>query len=140
MQVYVYDGDTGVPGIAIVTVDTVDYAVTIERSGNGYVDIPNLPHSEYSISASFLGNDNYTAVDYEGDAKIIVGIPSDIYFDLEIDDEHTEVTVADIRDAEVDPLDSFEVTAKLYLDGEFVIDLECFIEDEETATIDMLLD
>uniref|UniRef100_UPI00388D322C Ig-like domain repeat protein n=1 Tax=Methanobrevibacter sp. TaxID=66852 RepID=UPI00388D322C len=69
VTVTVKDGNKGINGTAIVTVDGTNYAVEI-IDGEGQVIITDLVADEYTIAAKFLENDNYTEAVYTGDAVI----------------------------------------------------------------------
>ena len=107
VTVTVKDGQTPVAGNAVVTVNGVEYAVTIGDNGKGTVDISGLAYGEYPITAKFLGNDDYEAVDYTGTAKVVVD-SDDISFDIVIKNitygEILEVIVENATDAAGNPL------------------------------------
>ena len=69
VTVTVKDGDQGLNGTAVVTVDGTDYTVEI-KNGKGEVEISGLFPEEYAIAAKFLETENYTEAVYSGDAVI----------------------------------------------------------------------
>ena len=127
-------GETPVAGNAVVTVNGVNYAVTIGADGKGFVDIENLPFGEYPITAKFLANDKYEEAVYSGDAKVVVNMPTDVTFDLAVDDDLTTVTVSNAKDAAGNELDGY-IMGELLKDGQKVANLDMSYLADGTGTI-----
>ena len=134
VNVTVMDGTTPVSGNAVVTVNGVSYAVTIAADGRGFVDIENLPFGEYPITAKFLANDKYEEAVYSGDAKVVVNMPTDVTFDLAVDDDLTTVTVSNAKDAAGNELDGY-IMGELLKDGQKVANLDMSYLADGTGTI-----
>jgi protocatechuate 3,4-dioxygenase beta subunit len=122
VNVTVMAGETPVAGNAVVTVNGVDYAVTIGADGRGFVDIENLPFGEYPITAKFLENDYYEAADYAGDAKVIVKVPDEVIMELALNDDNTVVDVSAVNPAG-EVLDGY-IMGELFKDGEKFANLD----------------
>ena len=69
VTVSLMNGETPINGTVIVTVNNVDYAVDV-TDGEGELKISGLIPNKYSIAAKFLGNDNYTEAEFDGEAYI----------------------------------------------------------------------
>ena len=134
VNVTVMAGETPVAGNAVVTVNGVNYAVTIGADGKGFVDIENLPFGEYPITAKFLANDKYEEAVYSGDAKVVVNMPTDVTFDLAVDDGLTTVTVSDATNAAGEAIDGY-IMGVLMKDGQKVATLDLGTLADGTGTL-----
>ena len=134
VTVTVMDGTSPVAGNAVVTVNGVDYAVTVGADGKGTVTIAGLASNEYPITAKFLANDNYEEAVYSGDAKVVVNMPTDVTFDLAVDDDLTTITVSDAKDASGNEIDGY-IMAELFKDGQKVANLDMGNLADGTGTI-----
>ena len=107
VTVTVKDGNKGINGTAVVTVDGKDYAVEI-IDGEGKVTIAGLVPNEYSIAAKFLETENYTEAVYSGDAAIDFMFHYASY-DLIVENitygEGFVVTIKNVKDSEGNLLD-----------------------------------
>ncbi|WP_458404857.1 Ig-like domain repeat protein, partial [Methanobrevibacter sp.] len=100
--VTVKDGDVPVNGgTVIITVNGEDYVETL-NDGKAEFAILDLPANEYTVAAKYLGNDNYTAVEYDGDA-VIDFIMYSAYFDIIITNgtygDELTITVENVTDS-----------------------------------------
>ena len=121
VNVTVKCGAVPVDGIAIVTVNGVDHAVTVGTNGKGTLIIPDLPYGQYNVAAKFLGNDNYKAASFTGSAKIVVS--SDlITFDLSLADNNTKIAVSNAKDAGGKAIDG-QIKGEVYQNGVKIADL-----------------
>lgn len=121
VNVTVKCGSNPVEGIAIVTVNGTDHAVTIGKTGKGTLRIPDLPYGQYNVTAKFLGNDNYKGASFTGSAKIVVS--SDlITFDLDVVDNNTKILVSNAKDAGGKALDG-QIKGEVFQNGVKIADL-----------------
>ena len=65
VKVSLLDGDKKLDGTVKVTVGGVDYFVTVV-AGEGSVEVSNLAPANYTVTAKFEGNENYTEVLADG--------------------------------------------------------------------------
>ena len=121
VNVTVKCGNSPVAGIAIVTVNGIDHAVTVGTNGKGTLTIPGLPFGQYNVAAKFLENDNYKAASFTGSAKIVVS--SDlITFDLSLADNNTKIAVSNAKDAGGKAIDG-QIKGEVFKNGAKVADL-----------------
>ena len=132
--VTVKDGETGIAGVVVVTVNNVDYAVYTNDEGAGILEIANLPAGEYAIAATFQSTDDYEAVGYTGDAKVVVNLPKNITFDLAYDEENNAINVTNAADLAGEPISGY-IFGELFKDGVKVKDLDMGMLDDGTGTI-----
>ena len=102
VNVSVMDGETGISGLVIVTVNNVDYAVTTGADGKGTVTIADLPVNEYPITAKFVATDKYSEAINDTE-KVIVTLPNTAGFDIAVDDiaygDNLTIVVTNVKDA-----------------------------------------
>ncbi|MBO7517919.1 MAG: Ig-like domain repeat protein, partial [Methanobrevibacter sp.] len=72
LDVTVKDGETGLTGTVVVTVDGVGYAVDV-TDGTGQLTVKGLANNTYPVTAKFLGNDNYEGADAEAVSVVVNG-------------------------------------------------------------------
>ena len=74
LDVTVKDGETGVTGTVVVTVDGVKYLVDVS-GGSGQLTVKGLINGDYEASADFIANDEYDAASAAKPAKFTVDAP-----------------------------------------------------------------
>ena len=77
INISVKDGELGLDGLVILTIDDTDYAVNITE-GVGSANIKNLIANEYLIIAKFQGNDFYEEASGESTLTVSMYRPADI--------------------------------------------------------------
>ena len=76
INVTVKDGDKGVSGSVLVTINGTDYSVEL-TDGAGQATVKGLSNGTYEATAKFLGNENYTEAISASPATVVVNASTD---------------------------------------------------------------
>ena len=122
----VKDGEIGLSGLLILTIDDCDYAVNITE-GVGSANIKNLVANEYPIIAKFQGNDFYEEA--MGESTLAVSIYRPANIDISLRDNEI---IVNITDSQGDPIKG---SVSIAIDGNV---LEYPIGEDGTVSIDSI--